>query len=77
MTFSISAKIQDGGQKLEKPKSFRVARGVVHSTLGVQNLPEITISYGFWDKQYFPFPPKFKMAVEILKSLNFSDVLEE
>ena len=44
MTFSISSKIQDGSQKSEKSKFFRYPKGVVLSSLGVQNLPEITLS---------------------------------
>ena len=36
-----------------------------------------SISYSFRDKKHFPFLPKFKMAAEIWKSLNFSKVLEE
>ena len=44
MTFSISAKIQDGCQKSEKSKFFRGARGVVLGTLGVQNLPGNALS---------------------------------
>ena len=44
MTFSISAKIQDGSRKLEKSKFFRGASGVVLSTFRVQNLPEIALS---------------------------------
>ena len=43
MTFSISAKIQDGGRKSEESKIFRGAR-VVPRTLWVQNLPKITLS---------------------------------
>ena len=34
-----------------------------------------SISYGFQDKQHFPFPPKFKMVAENQKSLNFLEVL--
>ena len=44
MTSSISAKIQDGGQKREKSKFFRGARGVALIILGVRNLPEIALS---------------------------------
>ena len=43
MIFSISTKIQDGGQNLKKSKFFYVA-GVVLGTIGVQNLPEIALS---------------------------------
>ena len=31
----------------------------------------------FVDKRHFPFLPKFKMAAENRKSLNFLEVLEE
>ena len=40
-------------------------------------LEEIAIRNTFTDKQHFPFPPKFKIAEENEKSLNFSEVLEE
>ena len=42
-TFSTFAKIQDGGQNLEKSKFFRGPR-VVISTQEVQYLPKITLS---------------------------------
>ena len=44
MTFSISAKNQDGSQKSEKSKFFRGGSEVVLCTLKVQNLPEIALS---------------------------------
>ena len=44
MTFSISAKIQDGGRKLEKSKLFEGATGVACITLGIRNLLKITLS---------------------------------
>ena len=34
-----------------------------------------SISYSFRDKGHFPFPVKFKIAAEIIKSLSFSEVL--
>ena len=78
MTFSISAKIQDGGQKSEESKIFRSPTGVVTSTLGDPKFSRNrSISYSFRDKQHFPFPPKFKMADENRKTLKFLEVLEE
>ena len=122
MTSSISAKIQDGGRNLEKSKFFRGARGVALFTLGIRNLPKISlsltvfeindvfhfhinsdggqnskkskhfrgpsevvlstlgsqkfarnlsISYIFQYHWRFPFVPKFKMAAEFQRSLNF------
>ena len=44
MTFSISAKIQDGGQNLEESKFFTGPRTVALSTQGIQNLPEIALT---------------------------------
>ena len=45
MIFSISAKIQDGGLNWKKSKLLRGPMGVVLVTLGVQTLPEITLSH--------------------------------
>ena len=42
--FSISTKIQDGGQNLEKSKFLRGPGGVVLSTVGVQSFPKFTLS---------------------------------
>ena len=48
MIFSISATIQDGRQNL-KSKHFRGPGEVILSTLGVQNLPEISLSLTFFE----------------------------
>ena len=77
MTFSISAKIKDGGRNLEKSNFFKGPAGVVLSSLGVQNLPEITQSLTVQDKQNFPFLPTFNKAPEILMILNFSQSIKE
>ena len=53
MAFSISANIQDGGQKSEKAEFFRGPRGVVLSTLGFAR--NHSISYSFQDKLHFLF----------------------
>ena len=61
MTSSISAKIQDGGQKLEKSKHFRGPIEVVLSTLGGPKFAwNLSISYGFRDKWHFPFGDKIQ-----------------
>ena len=49
----ISAKIQDGDQKSEKPKFFRGASGVELSTLRGQNLPEIALSFTVFEQAIF------------------------
>ena len=64
MIFSISATIQDGGQNSKTSKHFRGPSGVVFSTLGAKNLPEISISCGFQNNWHLPFVPKFKMAAK-------------
>ena len=78
MTFSISAKIQDDGQNLEKSKFFKPPREVALSAMGVQNLTEITLSLTVFEiSDIFYFLSKFKMTTEIRKSLNYLEVLEE
>ena len=74
MSFFISTKIQDGGRNSDMLKFFRGHSGAYLGTQWVQNL--LKISYGFQDK-HFPFPPKFKTAAKIWKSLNSLEVLEE
>ena len=64
--------------EIRKSIFFRYPGGVIIGTLGVQNFARNhSISYGFRDKQHFPFLPKLKMAAENRKSLNFSEVLVE
>ena len=71
MTSSISAKIQDGSQKLDMSKFFRGARGVALIILGLQNLPEIALSPMVFEiNDNFDFHhnsrwrPKFAVLVE-------------
>ena len=67
MTYSISTKIQDGSQNLEKSKLFRVPRGVVLSTLsGARFARNTSISYDFQDK-HFPFLPNARWQTKFAK----------
>ena len=61
----------------ENPKLLIGIKGVGPIVQWDQPLVKIALCYTFLDKWHFSFPPKFKMAVEIQKSLNFSEVLEE
>ena len=80
MTSSISAKIQDGGQKFEKFKFFRGATGVALITLGVQKLPETTLSLTIFeinDIFHFRHNSRWQPKFEEVSTLNISEVLVE